>query len=91
MNKNLKKISELPACNSPTSTDLLVISGNNNSNSFKVSLDTLFKESPVVKFVEDLPASSNSPGKKGTVAISPSYLYVCIDTNSWKRITFETF
>ena len=37
------------------------------------------------------PATSASPGIAGSLAIDSGFLYVCIATNSWKRITLVAF
>lgn len=38
-----------------------------------------------------VPAASTSSGTKGQYAVDSSYLYICTATDSWKRITLETF
>jgi len=37
------------------------------------------------------PASSSATGATGEIAWDSSYLYVCVATNSWKRIALSTF
>lgn len=37
------------------------------------------------------PVTSSSTGVKGTVAYDAAFLYVCIATNSWKRIALASF
>lgn len=37
------------------------------------------------------PASSSASGSTGDIAWDSSYLYVCVATNSWKRIALSTF
>jgi hypothetical protein len=37
------------------------------------------------------PASSSASGSAGDIAWDSSYLYVCVATNSWKRIALSTF
>ena len=39
----------------------------------------------------DVPATANSPGVAGTIAYDTDYLYVCVDTDTWKRATLETW
>jgi hypothetical protein len=36
------------------------------------------------------PAAKNSTGVKGTFAYADNYLYICTDTNTWKRIAIAT-
>jgi hypothetical protein len=38
-----------------------------------------------------VPNSSTSTGTRGQVAQSSTYLYICIATNSWKRIAFDSW
>lgn len=35
--------------------------------------------------VPDVPFSMDSPGEKGMTAIDNSFLYVCIEKNTWRR------
>jgi hypothetical protein len=37
-----------------------------------------------------VPSSSNSDGNKGDVVFDDTYMYVCINTNSWKRILLDS-
>ena len=37
------------------------------------------------------PSSSGASGTAGEIVISTNYLYVCINTNSWKRVSLSTF
>jgi hypothetical protein len=39
----------------------------------------------------EVPATSSSAGTVGDIAMSTTYLYVCIATNSWKRIGLESW
>ncbi|WP_198556850.1 phage tail protein [Vibrio alginolyticus] len=41
--------------------------------------------------IVDTPANSSSPGKKGDVAFNSSYLFICNNDNSWRRVALETF
>lgn len=38
-----------------------------------------------------VPAANNSPGTPNQMAISSGFLYVCIGTNSWRRVALSTF
>lgn len=35
------------------------------------------------------PLTKDSVGKKGEWAIDSSYLYICVDTNTWERIAYD--
>jgi hypothetical protein len=37
------------------------------------------------------PPHSNSAGEKGQILISPTYLFVCVDNNNWKRVLLSDF
>ena len=38
-----------------------------------------------------VPITSGSAGLLGNIAVDSTFLYVCVSTNTWKRITLETF
>lgn len=38
-----------------------------------------------------LPTAANSVGLAGTVAWDTSYFYVCVNTNTWKRVSLSTW
>jgi hypothetical protein len=37
------------------------------------------------------PARVNSPGTPGQVATDGTYLYICVATNSWRRVAVAAF
>lgn len=37
------------------------------------------------------PTSSNASGETGTIVWDSDYLYVCVATNSWKRVALSTW
>jgi hypothetical protein len=37
------------------------------------------------------PSSAGATGDKGTIAWDASYIYVCIDTDTWRRVAHSTF
>ena len=37
------------------------------------------------------PSSPSSTGNEGTIAYDSSYLYICIGSNSWKRVELSTW
>lgn len=88
MNRNVKKVSQLSACNTPQPADLLILSGNNNANSFKLSLTKLFDN---ITISTNVPANSSSDGLAGTTAYDDTYFYICVSENVWRRIPHETF
>ncbi len=56
--------------------------------------ETPFGEANVEDSMEikniSVPSSSNSEGNKGDVVFDETYMYVCIDTNTWKRIFLDS-
>ena len=41
--------------------------------------------------VEEVPESSSSKGDKGQFCFDENYFYVCVDTDTWKRIALATW
>lgn len=44
-----------------------------------------------LKLTEQTPASAGATGVKGTVVYDSSYLYICVATNTWRRIAHATW
>jgi len=44
-----------------------------------------------VTIVATAPASATAAGKKGDIAITTGYIYVCTATDTWKRVAISTF
>lgn len=69
-------------------TDKLIgteISANNATKNFTIgSLLALFNSASV-------PSSVTSTGTKGQLATDGQYLYVCTDTDTWRRISLSEF
>lgn len=38
-----------------------------------------------------VPTTSTSPGIKGQITFNSTYVYVCVATNSWKRLTLASW
>ena len=49
------------------------------------------KTSSLIISTSSPPASSTSTGTKGTVTYNDDYLYICIATDTWKRVALSTF
>jgi hypothetical protein len=56
--------------------------------------ETAFSETNVDDSMEikniSVPSSSTSEGNKGDVVFDDNFMYVCISTNNWKRISLDT-
>lgn len=37
------------------------------------------------------PSAADATGTKGTVVVTDSYIYVCVDTDTWKRAALSTW
>jgi hypothetical protein len=42
-------------------------------------------------WVSPAPANSSSTGTTGQFSANTSYLYICIATNTWRRVAVESF
>lgn len=40
---------------------------------------------------EDKPVDASASGSQGQVAYDSNYLYICVETNTWKRVALETW
>ncbi len=67
--------------NNATSGDILAYDGNKWINQ-------LF---PGVKWTLPAPLTSTYAGKKGELSYDDDFIYVCIETNTWKRINIDYF
>jgi hypothetical protein len=47
--------------------------------------------SPPFNGAQFVPASSSATGTVGDIAWGPNYIYVCVATNTWKRVLLSTF
>lgn len=43
----------------------------------------------VITYSENIPTTSTSTGITGSFAYNTDYLYVCVATNTWKRIGWD--
>ena len=90
-----QKLSELPALTSVSNDDLLYIVRSGVSKRVTVSsLATTMKvprlvaasnSSVSLTLVATVPETSTSTGTVGHIAYDSSYLYLCVDTNTWVR------
>lgn len=46
---------------------------------------------PTILKIATIPANSSSAGTAGQIAWSPSFLYICVDANTWRRVALSTF
>lgn len=43
------------------------------------------------KVISSVPTTPTSIGIKNQIAFDETYLYICVDTDSWKRVIFENW
>lgn len=68
--------------NNVISVAAVVTSGNNG---------TLFVRPLIEDIWQTAPSTSSSTGRKGDRAFDANYLYICVATNTWKRIALGTW
>ena len=49
------------------------------------------KTSSLIIAANSPPASNTATGTKGTITYNNDYIYICIATNTWKRVALSTF
>lgn len=52
---------------------------------------TLFVRPTIEDIWQKVPATASSPGRKGDNAFDANYFYVCVATNTWKRVELQTW
>lgn len=70
------------APNNIVSIAVVLSSGNNG---------ILFVRPHVEDIWQGVPATATSPGQKGDNAFDSNYFYVCVATNTWKRVALSTW
>lgn len=56
----------------------------------RFSLDSLSEQLASTKVVS-VPATSSSSGNVGEMAFDDNYIYLCVATNTWRRMSASTF
>ena len=59
--------------------------------SVQLALDTLDDHTHLGVATEATPAAANAAGVKGSVRWDAGFVYVCVDTNTWKRAAISTW
>ncbi len=55
------------------------------------ALKEFLKNSLQAKIERGTPASASALGIKNTIKYDDSYIYICIDANTWKRVAIATW
>ncbi len=72
----------------PTENDILLGSDSDASNATKNFTIGSIRDYMITSSV---PATASSTGVAGTLAYDSNYLYVCVATNTWKRVAIATW
>ena len=90
MANTAKKTSELTVAANVATTDrfLIVRDPSGTPSTRTVTLSTVGAN---LILSNSAPANSTANGLAGEVKYDPSYLYICVSNNTWKRITLESY
>jgi hypothetical protein len=70
----------------------LSVAANNTEDSARVIINAdRIQLLSTANIKQTAPASSSATGVTGDIGFNSTYFYICIGTNSWKRITLESF
>ena len=84
-----KKISELAAANSIVSSDYLVVVANTSGTATTKRVTANNVRSFIVS--ASVPANASSTGVAGQIAYDSNSVYVCVATNTWKKVALSTW
>tara|TARA_R100001510_G_C7645580_1_gene202931 strand:- start:96 stop:350 length:255 start_codon:yes stop_codon:yes gene_type:complete len=73
----------------PTENDLLL--GTDADTFTKVTHNFTVGSLRDFMITSSVPATASSTGTAGTLAYDSSYLYVCVATNTWKRVAIASW
>lgn len=84
------KVSQLPTASNVASTDRVMVLRDPSGNASVRTVPFLnFSANLIVS--NTVPSTSSANGIAGEIAYDATYFYICTTTNTWKRITLETF
>ena len=70
----------------PTSSKILIADANQKAITTKE-----YNDANYTKYSTDAPATMNSDGKVGEIRLTTAYIYICVETNKWHRMTVPTW
>jgi len=90
MSDRAKKITELTVASSVANSDLLILEQVAANTTSAVTANTLaaFVSG---KVLPNSTKANNATGTAGQFSWDSNYIYVCVDTNTWKRVALETY
>ena len=90
MTDNSKKVSELPTAANVAATDrVLVLRDPLGTPSVRTVNASVFAANLILS--NTVPATSSSNGVAGTICYDSTHLYICVSTNTWKRVAISTW
>ena len=90
MADNSKKVSELPTASNVASTDRVLVLRSPASNASVRTV--LFSDlSANILISNSVPANSSSNGLAGTIRYDSNNIYVCVATNTWKKVAIASW
>lgn len=90
MSDRAKKVSELTVTASVANGDLFIIGKVAANTTNTVTGNTLATYVSSKNFPNSTKAN-NATGTAGQLSWDASYIYVCVATNTWKRVALETY
>ena len=84
-NSNITGIELIETDYISSKNDLSIASNNIDINLNRNGKLSIFNNDNIINFITSPPQLSKSPGNKGDFAWDDNYIYICIDTNKWKR------
>ena len=85
----MPKISAYPTKGTPTTSDFAIIADAADSDATKkATIGTLFT---AASLAASTPASAAATGTAGEWQYDTNYIYVCVATNTWKRVGISTW
>lgn len=68
-----------------------LVTAKNEITALQSNVETILTTVDVAVTANTVPTTSSSLGTVGQIAVDTTYLYVCVATNTWKRITLNSF
>ena len=72
-------------------TDVLTVNSASTFTAAAVFNNSVTSESLNVTALNAVPASATAAGTLGSIRFTADYIYVCVATNTWKRVYVQTF
>lgn len=84
----MPNITQLPVLEAAGSQTYFLVVDNKLARRFNI--DTLSQQLSNSKVV-NVPTAADSTGNVGEMAFDANYIYICVATNTWRRMSASTF